>query len=127
MALTPDVSLLFAVTATIGSQLNPQLNIVTNPARPAPDPTSTAVTCSPGTAAIGQAVTCTATVTDTASSGATTPTGTVAFGSTVSGGSFSAGFLNALPGGHQRAGLVLGQLHHPAGTWLRDDHRHLQR
>jgi hypothetical protein len=97
VALTPDASLLFAVTAAIGSQANPQLNIVTDPARPAQDPTSTAVTCSPATAAIGQAVTCTATVTDTASSGATTPTGTVSFGSTVSGGSFSAGSCRLSP------------------------------
>jgi hypothetical protein len=96
VALTPAGSLLFAVTATIGSQLNPQLNIIPNPTQPAPppppapDPTSTAVTCAPGTAAIGQATSCTATATDTASSGATTPTGTVAFTSSASGGSFSA-------------------------------------
>jgi hypothetical protein len=97
VALTPDASLLFAVTADVGSQANPQLNIVTSPARPVQDPTSTAVTCSPGTAAIGQAAICTATVTDTASSGVTTPTGTIAFGSTVSGGSFSAGSCTLSP------------------------------
>ena len=58
VAVTPDDSLLFAITATIGSQLNPQLNIVPNPAQPAPpaqDPTSTAMTCSPNPDAIGQA------------------------------------------------------------------------
>src|ERR1039457_226454 len=84
-ALTPDGSLLFAVTLAS----TPMLNVIPNPAQPAPDPTSTAVTCSPGTVPIGQATSCTATVTDTASSGATTPTGTVTFTSDTSGGSFS--------------------------------------
>jgi hypothetical protein len=45
------------------------------------DPTSTSVACSPATVAVGQPSTCTATVTDTASSGQTTPTGTVTVGS----------------------------------------------
>jgi len=45
----------------------------------APDSTSTAVSCSPDTVAVGQSVTCTATVTDTESSGQTRPTGTVKF------------------------------------------------
>jgi hypothetical protein len=45
------------------------------------DPTSTSVACSPGTVAVGKPSTCTATVTDTAGSGQTTPTGTVTFGS----------------------------------------------
>jgi Bacterial Ig-like domain (group 3) len=84
-ALTPDGSLLFAVTlASV-----PTLNIIPNPEQPAPNPTSTVVTCSPGTVAIGQATSCTATVTDTASSGSTTPAGTVTFTSDTSGGSFS--------------------------------------
>src|SRR2546427_3863131 len=43
------------------------------------DPTSTSVSCSPGTVVVNQATTCTATVTDTASTGATPPTGTVTF------------------------------------------------
>ncbi len=43
------------------------------------DPTSTSVACSPSSVVIGQATTCTATVTDTASIGATQPTGTVTF------------------------------------------------
>jgi hypothetical protein len=51
-------------------------------------PTSTSVTCSPGTVAVGQATTCTAMVTDTVSGGQTTPTGTVAFTSSRP-GSFS--------------------------------------
>jgi Bacterial Ig-like domain (group 3) len=96
VAITPDASLLFAVTTNAANQAV-QLNIVSDPTRPAQDPTSTAVTCAPATAAPGQAVTCTATVTDTASSGATTPTGTVSFGSTVSGGSFSAGSCTLSP------------------------------
>jgi hypothetical protein len=52
-------------------------------------PTSTSVTCSPGTVAVGQATTCTATVTDTAGGSQTTPTGMVTFASSGS-GSFSA-------------------------------------
>ena len=43
------------------------------------DPTSTSVACSPSSVVIGQATACTATVTDTASIGATQPTGTVTF------------------------------------------------
>jgi Bacterial Ig-like domain (group 3) len=92
-ALTPDGSLLFAVTLAS----TPMLNIIPNPAQPAPDPTSTAVTCSPGTVTIGQATSCTATVTDTASSGATTPTGTVTFTSGTSGGSFSSSSCTLSP------------------------------
>ncbi len=54
------------------------------------DPTTTSVTCTPGTVIVAQATTCTATVTDTATAGqATTPTGTVAFSSGTSGGAFS--------------------------------------
>jgi hypothetical protein len=99
VAVTPDDSLLFAITATIGSQQNPQLNIVPNPAQPAPpaqDPTSTAMTCSPNPDAIGHATTCTATVTDTAAS-PTTPTGTVTFGASVNDGSFSASTCTLAP------------------------------
>ncbi len=84
-ALTPDGSILFAVTLPTTT---PVLNIIPNPQQPSPDPTATTVTCSPGTVAIGQATSCTATVTDTASSGATTPAGTVTFTSDASNGSF---------------------------------------
>jgi hypothetical protein len=49
------------------------------------DQTSTSVVCSPSSVHVGSATLCTATVTDTASSGATTPTGTVFFGSPISG------------------------------------------
>jgi hypothetical protein len=55
----------------------------------APDSTSTSVTCSPGTVAVGHASTCTSTVTDTDSSGQSTPSGSVGFTSSGS-GSFSA-------------------------------------
>ena len=85
-ALTPDGSLLFVVTQDYGS--GPTLSIIPDPEQPV-DPTSTVVTCSPGTVAIGQVRSCTATVTDTAAAGATTPTGTVTFTSNTSGGSFS--------------------------------------
>jgi hypothetical protein len=50
--------------------------------------TSTALTCSPHTVAIGQATSCTATVTD-ADSSPTTPTGTVTFTADNGGGTFS--------------------------------------
>ena len=99
VAVTPDDSLLFAITATLGSQQNPQLNIIPNPAQPPPpaqDPTSTALTCAPNPDAIGQATTCTATVTDTAAS-PTTPAGTVTFGASVNDGSFSASTCTLAP------------------------------
>jgi hypothetical protein len=53
------------------------------------DPTATTVTCSPSSVTTGSVSTCTATVADTASSGATTPTGTVDFTSSPTSGSFS--------------------------------------
>jgi len=99
VAVTPDDSLLFAITATIGSQQNPQLNIIPDPAQPPPpaqDPTSTAMTCAPNPDAIGQATTCTATVTDTAAS-PTTPAGTVSFGASANDGSFSASVCTLAP------------------------------
>jgi hypothetical protein len=48
--------------------------------------TATGVNCSPSSFLLGQSTTCTATVTDTASSGATAPTGTVAFKTSGEGG-----------------------------------------
>ena len=96
-ALTPDGTELFAVTLAGGSTSAPTLNIVPNPEVPvAPDPTSTDVTCSPGAIVAGQAASCTATVTDTATSGPTTPTGTVTFTSDSSGGIFPSGGSCAL-------------------------------
>jgi hypothetical protein len=88
-ALTPDGTELFAVTLAGGPTGAPTLNIIPDPEQTAPDPTTTGLTCSPATVAIGQPTSCTATVTDTAASGATTPTGTVAFTSDTSGGNFS--------------------------------------
>jgi hypothetical protein len=51
------------------------------------DPTTTSVTCAPGTVVVSGPTACTATVTDT--TGQATPTGTVAFSSDTSGGAFS--------------------------------------
>jgi hypothetical protein len=53
------------------------------------DPTTTAVTCAPGTVVVAGATTCTATVTDTATAGQVAPTGTVTFSSDTSGGTFT--------------------------------------
>jgi fibronectin-binding autotransporter adhesin len=55
---------------------------------PVVDPTATVVGCSPSSVAAGSAATCTGTVKDSASSGASTPTGTVAFVSAPTTGSF---------------------------------------
>jgi collagen type VII alpha len=57
---------------------------------PAPtvDPTSTSVSCSPSSVLAGGASTCTATVTDSATSGASTPTGAVTFTSAPTTGAF---------------------------------------
>jgi Bacterial Ig-like domain (group 3) len=90
-ALTPDGTELFAVTLAGGPTGAPTLNIIPNPEQPEPHPTSTEVTCSPSTAVIGQATSCTATVTDPATSGSTTPTGTVTFTSDTSDGILSGG------------------------------------
>jgi fibronectin-binding autotransporter adhesin len=55
---------------------------------PTVDSTTTAVGCSPSSVAVGSKATCVATVTDSASGGASTPTGTVAFTSAPTTGSF---------------------------------------
>ncbi len=52
------------------------------------DPTSTSVACSPSSVVVGSAASCTATVTDTAPSGATTPSGSVSFTASPTSGSF---------------------------------------
>ena len=54
-----------------------------------PDSTRTAVACSPSTVVAGHSTTCTATVTDTAASAQTTPTGAVSFSSLPGPGAFS--------------------------------------
>jgi hypothetical protein len=51
-----------------------------------PHPTTTTVRCSPGTVAVGQPTSCTATVTDTATSDESPPSGTAGFTSTGPGG-----------------------------------------
>jgi hypothetical protein len=92
-ALTPDRSPLFAVTM----DFSPMLNIIPEPEQPGPHPTSTIVECRPGPVAIGQAASCTATVTDNAPNGATAPTSTVTFTSDTSGGSFSGSSCTLAP------------------------------
>jgi YVTN family beta-propeller protein len=59
--------------------------------------TSTDLTCSPGTVAVGQATSCTATVTDRTYPGPTTPTGVVTFVTDTSGGSFSSSSCTLSP------------------------------
>jgi large repetitive protein len=51
--------------------------------------TSTSLSCTPSGVVVNQATTCTASVTDTAGSGATTPAGTVTFSSNSTHGSFN--------------------------------------
>ena len=53
--------------------------------------TSTAVVCAPSSLVVGAPSTCTATVTDTSPGSPTTPTGTVTFSASPSGGTFSSG------------------------------------
>jgi Big-like domain-containing protein len=67
------------------------------PAPPAQHPTTTSVKCEPQPVVAGNPTTCTATVTDTATSGATTPTGTVSFKSSGP-GTFSNGAKCTLSG-----------------------------
>jgi hypothetical protein len=61
---------------------------VTSAPPPPPHPTSTVVQCSPSPVQVGSPTSCTATVTDTSSTGLTTPTGSVSF-TTNSTGTFS--------------------------------------
>jgi hypothetical protein len=61
-----------------------------------PPASTTALTCQPGTVVIGQATSCTAVVTDTATS-PTSPTGEVTFASDTAGGTFSASFCTLAP------------------------------
>ena len=72
---------------------------------PAADPTSATVACSPASVVVGGATTCTATVTDTATTGQTDPGGTVTFDSGTSSGAFSPSASCDL----QTGGLVVGQ------------------
>ena len=94
-ALTPDGKLLFAITLS----KTPLLNIIANPEQAVPDPSGTTVTCTPGTVAVGQATSCTATVSDTATIDLKVPTGTVTFASGATGGSFSSSSCTLAPNG----------------------------
>jgi Bacterial Ig-like domain (group 3) len=85
LAWLPDGSQLFGVLNQFTSYA---LVETANPTVPQHHSTGTVVTCSPGTVAIGEPASCTATVTDTGS-GPTTPTGDVTFTSDTGGGSFS--------------------------------------
>ena len=69
-------------------------------------PTATTVSCSPGSVSVGNPTSCTATVTDTASAGQTTPSGTLSFSSN-SGGSFSSGASCTLSGSGASASCQL--------------------
>lgn len=53
------------------------------------DPTTTGLTCAPGTVVVAGTTTCTATVTDTTATRPTTPTGMVTFSSNTSSGAFT--------------------------------------
>ncbi len=82
------------VEITVGPgvvQVTPIGPLIVSPnCQPPQHATSTSVGCSPSTAVAGQSATCTATVADTAGSGATSPSGTVSF-TTGGSGSFGAG------------------------------------
>jgi len=65
--------------ATVGTRAQP-LGIAAGPL-PLAHKTTTSVSCSPATVVAGDATTCTATVSDAAERGQTTPTGTVSFAS----------------------------------------------
>ena len=84
MGVSGDTAVAGAPSATVNGNLGQGAAYVFV----APDTTRTSVGCSPGTLAVGEPTTCTATVTDIAATPAT-PTGTVSFGSDTSGGAFS--------------------------------------
>jgi hypothetical protein len=94
VAVSGDTIVAGAPFAKVGSNTAQGAAYVFGPSQ---HPTSTSVSCSPGTVAVGQSTTCTATVTDTASGGQTTPTGTVSFSSDSS-GTFSPGTSCTLSG-----------------------------
>lgn len=79
------------------------------------DPTTTAVSCSPNPVTVGSPTSCKATVTDTASSGATTPTGTVTFSSNGS-GAFGSGGTCTLSGSGNTASCTVTYTPSASGT-----------
>lgn len=121
-ALTPDGSLLFAVTV----DFSPMLNIIPDPEQSGPHSTSTTVECTPGPVAIGQAASCTATVTDNAPNGTTAPDWHGHLHVRHQRRKHLRQFLHPRPGQHQRPGVVLGRLH-PRADRSRNDHRQLRR
>jgi Bacterial Ig-like domain (group 3) len=93
LAWVPDGSQVFGVLSR-GSSF--ALATIANPTAPPSDHTTTVLNCSPNPVPIGQATSCTAIVTDTVAGG-TAPTGTVAFTSDTSGGSFSSSSCTLAP------------------------------
>jgi hypothetical protein len=93
LAWVPDGSQVFGMLIR-GSSF--ALAMIANPTVASPDHTTTALNCSPNPVPIGGATSCTAIVTDTVAGG-TAPTGTVAFTSGTSDGSFSSSSCTLAP------------------------------
>jgi hypothetical protein len=93
LAWVPDGSQVFGMLIR-GSSF--ALAMIANPTVATPDHTTTVLNCSPNPVPIGGATSCTAIVTDTVAGG-TAPTGTVAFTSDTSGGSFSSNSCTLAP------------------------------
>jgi hypothetical protein len=93
LAWAPDGSQVFGMLSR-GSGF--ALAMIANPTVLAPDHTTTVLNCSPNPVPLGGATSCTAIVTDTVTGG-TAPTGTVAFTSDTSGGSFSGSSCTLAP------------------------------
>jgi hypothetical protein len=93
LAWVPDGSQVFGMLSR-GSGF--ALAMIANPTVSAPDHTTTVLNCSPNPVPIGGTTSCTAIVTDTVAGG-TAPTGTVAFTSDTSGGTFSSSSCTLAP------------------------------
>jgi len=93
LAWVPDGSQVFGMLSR-GSGF--ALAMIANPTVSAPDHTTTVLNCSPNPVPLGGATSCTAIVTDTVAGG-TAPTGTVAFTSDTSGGTFSSSACTLAP------------------------------
>jgi len=93
LAWAPDGSQVFGMLSR-GSGF--ALAMIANPTVSAPDRTTTVLNCSPNPVPIGGTTSCTAIVTDTVAGG-TAPTGTVAFTSDTSGGTFSSSSCTLAP------------------------------
>ena len=94
LSFTPSAAGSYSITGSYGGDSTHQTSsgqltpLTVSPSTTTVHPTRTNVSCAPGTVTAGSASTCTATVTDTASSGATTPTGSVSFTASPASGSF---------------------------------------